>query len=1078
MTERVDLALPCRLISLKVTVGPKGGATTLEELAAKAMLAGRTTVERLIQLFGLPRRLMLDVVLSLFEKGYVSIDVESGAIALSETTRSRLVNGESMRDAATKTEDREFLFEPITGRILSSRDGQTKVPDSVLAAPVRHGIRESSLPPDELLRAVQTAIHQERREGFRKTVLEVGFGHPLLRPPAKLRWVTVPTRVTADPDTGRLLVTLTDRKWDARDVTRMEQHMAALAAAEPGHRFVQELRGQASQRLESPEDTESLLERFSGRVERLRRAPSTELDSHHQDLIDLSARLTDRIEAQNQARANVTVVSRTAGQQWAFEYLIGEARTQLVIAAPAFSYRPLNLLLPALRDALDRRVQLVVLWGRTLADSLPDPVRAAFDGLRAKYRSWVLIADRSARIDACAVIQDGSRALVGSHSFAELADPDRVSEMVSVLIEPTQARPDPPTVVTDLLTWTRDAYPYWQEGQRIAAPRPAGPAETAGEEEEPPEVPDLPEDADEAAVGLLADTWEEYRAALADTLRRGDAIGPVVELLRDGENQEFLWHGIRDARRRLIVADDNIDPALLGRVRDALHKRTDGGTVDLVFQSTASRTRDDRRRELRRDIRLHQRRPAARLVIADDQALIGSFSPLGDDGSRFGGLNGRRQLGVRIRGRSIATELALSAPAEVTADDQETDDGQPRRTRSAAAAALPLLAEARQQRRQGRFGSFVAARLAELDQPWAVLDAWAERNVPADDLRPAAAALVRQAALARQADPGPGAAAPAEDPRLLRWTGWLLTDAWRRGQFVAAAVLAGLVPGAEVTPRAAACLAAAPIELGPLGEPLADPQLELAVGGLEGPAASGGAGALAELMLWGNLGEGLDLLAERLPPTWRDLADAARRFYADSGGPVPLAEITAELSRWDVVTQREGEWADLADRIDRLERRRRFNFDSGLAMQRGLFSDEGLLARIRRAARDAPVHRKLPAQTLPRDVRAHLDGLVASADAPAVQWGNQLHFLGEITDIVRRARSLTAPGGNGGTAPAAITSRACRELASRMAGAQEKLLADANSLLSDADGRPLPYGLPLRALLERLEPLIRWGEVT
>ena len=45
-------------------------------------------------------------------------------------------------------------------------------------------------------------------------------------------------------------------------------------------------------------------------------------------------------------------------------------------------------------------------------------------------------------------------------------------------------------------------------------------------------------------------------------------------------------------------------------------------------------TADERERQA--DIRLHQRRAAARLVIVDDQALIGSFSPLGDDGSRLG----------------------------------------------------------------------------------------------------------------------------------------------------------------------------------------------------------------------------------------------------------------------------------------------------------------------------------------------------------------------------------------------------------------------------------------------------------
>lgn len=1073
MTGLIDLALPCRLISLKVKVGPERDATTLEELAAKAILAGRTSVERLAELFGLPRRLLLDVVLSLWDKGFVSIDMESGVVGLSETAHKRLVSGESMRDAATEIEDRQFLFEPITGRVLGANEGYPNAPAGTLQAPLHHGIRESDLSADELLRAVQAAIRLERRQGFRKNVLEVGFGHPVLRPPAKLRWVPVPASVGIDPDTGRLLVTLTDtRKWDAQAATRMRQHMAALAEAEPKHPFVQSLRGQASQRLEPSENLKTLFDRFSDRIARLPEVPSAQLGAHQRDLNQISARLADRIASLDRARASVTVVNRTAGQLWAFEDLIGEARTQVLIAAPAIAYRALNLLLPALRAALDRRVQLVVLWGRTMADSLQDPVRAAFDELETRYRSFMLIADRSARLDACVVVQDGSRALVGSHSLLEV-DPGRDSDMVSVLIEPTGERSAPPSAVTELLTWARGAYPYWQDGQRIIVPRTEAPTEAAGERDAPPEVPVLPEQADQAAVRLLADTWEEYRAALVDTLRKGDAVGPVVELVTDGENQEFLWHAIRGMRRRLIIADDNIDPALFSRLLGALHGRTGGGTVDLVFQSTAGKTPDGQRRERRPDITLHQRRAAARLVIADDEALIGSFSPLGDDGSRFGGVNGRRQLGVMIRSQSIATELARSAPVEMAADDKETDGNQPRRTRSAVTAALPMLVEARRERQHGRFGSFVAARLAELDQPWVVLDAWEEKKVPTEDLRPAVAAFVRQVAPSLRA-------APAEHRHVLRWVSWLLTDAWQGGRFVAAAVIAGLVPSAEVTPSVSACLSVAPIELGPLGESLTEPLLHLSE--LDGSAASvGAAGALAELMLWGGPeGEqGLELLEDRLPPAWRELAAAAREFYTDTAGaPVPVPLITAELSRWDAVTQQECDWSDLAKRIDKLEQlRRRFTFESGLVMHDSLFGADGLLTRIRLAARAAPASRQLADKSLPQDIREYLNALVADAGAPPIQWHNQLHFLGDIVDIVRRARMLAATQQPKEAAGAAITSQACRNLAVRAAKAKGELLADANGLLVDGDGRPQPYGLPLRSLLERLGPLIQWGEM-
>jgi hypothetical protein len=1076
VTGLIDLALPCRLISLKVVVGPERGATTLEELAAKAILVGRTSVELLAELFGLPRRLLLDVVLSLWDKGYVSIDMELGVIALSESAHKRLVSGESLQDAAVETEYRQFLFEPITGRILAPSEGYPNAPAGAYQAPLHQGIRESDLPADELLRAVQAAIRLDRRQGFRKNVLEVGFGHPVLRPPARLRWMTVPASVSTYPDSGRLLVTLTDaRRWDARAVARMRQHMAALADAEPKHPFVQALRGQASQRPEPPDNVGALLDRFADWIARLPAVPSAQLDAHQRDLNEIGTRLARRVAELDQARASVTVVSREAGQRWALEDLISSARTQLLIAAPAIAYRALNPLLPVLRAALDRRVQLVVLWGRTLADSLSDPVRAAFDELAVKYRSRVLIADRSARIDACIVVQDGSRALVSSRTPLEVG-PGRDSDMVSVLIEPSDERAVPPTVISQLLYWAREAYPYWQDGQRIVVPRTDAPAEPPGDPEAPPELPVLPEEADRAAVRLLADTWEEYRAALIDVLRKGDAVGPVVELVTDGENQEFLWNAARGARR-LVVADDNIDPSVFGRLLGVLHERADV-TADLVFHSTAAKVPDSHRRGRRADVRLHQRRPAARLVIADDEALIGSFSPLGDDGSRISGVNGRRQLGVVIRSHPIAIELAISAPVGTAASARadaagQAGDGPPRRTRSAAAAALPLLVEARRERQHGRFGSFVAGRLAELDRPWAVLEAWEEKQVPVEDLRPAVAAVVRQAAPALRA-------ASAEHQHVLPWIGWLLKDAWRDGRFVTAALIAGLVPDAELTPPVDACLAAVPIELGPVGEPLTDPLLGLSDGD-RAAASVGGAGALAELMLWGSPEgiQGLDLLEDRLPPAWRDLAVAARRFHSDANGiAVPIPLIAAELSRWDAAAQRESDWSRLAGRIDKLEQlRTRFAFESGVVMHDALFRADGLLSEIRRAARMPAGSRQLSAVGLPHDARQYLNDLVADAGAPTIQWGNQLHFLSDIVDIVRSARALAATQRPTGAAAAVISSQACRDLAAGAAKAKDELLADANGLLADADGGSQPYGLPLRALLERLEPLIQWGEM-
>lgn len=1067
MIGLVDLALPCRLISLKVKLGPERGVTTLEDLVAKAILAGRTSVERQAELFGLPRRLLLDVVISLWGKGYVTIDMESGEIRLSDSAHDILIGGGTLQEASAEVQDRQFLFEPITGRVLSPRQGMQHPPGGTLQVPLHHGIDESDLPQDELVRAVQAAIRQDRREGFRKSVLGVNFGNPVLRPPALLRWIPVAASVAIEPDTERAVVTLTDaRNWDVRSRARVREHLAKLADAEPRHPFVQQLRGRADVRLEPPESARTLSDRFSAMVSRLDDLPSAQVAKHQKDLTELSARLEDRLAALDRARASATVVSRASGQLWAADDLVKSARTQLVIVAPTISYRALNPLLPGLRAALDSGVQLVVLWGRTLADSLQDRVRTAFDDLATRYQSEMVIPDRSARTDACLIIQDDTRALVSSHSLLE-ADPGKESGAVSVLVEPANEGSAPPLVVKDLLAWARGAYPYWQDGQRIRihCTEPVDPPPVTRDQATPAIPVNIAEDSDAAARRLWAADWAEYCVTLAERMREGDAMAPVIEVVTDSEHQDYLWRAVRNAQQRLILADDDADPSLLGRLLAALWERSDAGLgMDLVCQSaTAVKVFSERNGQQRGDIRLHQQHAAARLVVVDDEALIGSFSPLGDDGSRQSGSARRSQLGLRIQGQAVVTELTRSLPVAVPVGRRYPEEVARQRTRSAATAALPLLVDARRERSRGRFGAFVAARLAGLDQPWAVLNAWQAQSVPAEDLRAAAAALVRQEAYGLRAG-------PVSQPEVLPWVNWLLTDAWEHSRFVEAAVIAGLARDADVTPLAAACVAAAPIEHGPLGGEITEPALELS--DIETAAATAGAaGALAEMMLWGSPEgkESVELLAEAFPPSWRDLASAALEFNSSaSGAAVPIGAIAAEFSRWDKAGQREERWADLAERIDKLERlRNRFNFDSGVAMHAGLFDSAGVLTLIRTAARD-PSARQHLAGHLPREVGQHLNALVASAGAPPIQWHRQQHFLRDITDIVRSARALTSSQLPIGAVAAAITSPACRDLAVAAAKGRDELLADAN-------GTPYPYGLALRALLERVSPLTRWG---
>src|SRR5437764_3520567 len=121
----VELSLPCRLVELSLRLGPEHGRTTLEEIAMKAIAAGRTSIEAQTDLLKLPHRVMLDILGGLWGAGYLVVDPESGGLALTDGARALLATGEA-GVAASQIKQRPFLFEPITGRFFDGNMGNRR----------------------------------------------------------------------------------------------------------------------------------------------------------------------------------------------------------------------------------------------------------------------------------------------------------------------------------------------------------------------------------------------------------------------------------------------------------------------------------------------------------------------------------------------------------------------------------------------------------------------------------------------------------------------------------------------------------------------------------------------------------------------------------------------------------------------------------------------------------------------------------------------------------------------------------------------------------------------------------------
>ncbi|MFG2121345.1 hypothetical protein [Streptomyces sp. NPDC048710] len=1079
MAQEVELAIPCRLVTLSLLLGPEDGLTTLEDLVAKAIAAGRTTVEDQAELFSLPRRLVLDVVHSLWRKGHVMVDFTDGSLELTDGAREVITSGGSLRDSATKQEHRQFLFEPVTGRVFPADQGIRRPSQSSLKVPLHQVLSETDVPAAELLRAVQTAIRNDRRtRGFRQNVLDVGFSSPVLRPASELRWLSAHAQVSLDPDTDRFSVRLVDEPgWNARAGERMRQHLADLADRQPEHQFVRALRGRAQPQLVPAESAESLLRRMGEAVGNLSRTEEEKVEERQRFLADLSRRVSARIADIGQSKASVTVVSHAAGHQWTVEDLIQSATTQLVFSAPVINYAALSGLLPLLRKALARGVQLVFLWGRRDGDTLPDRVSTALFDLEAHHRPRVLFTDRSARTSACLVIQDNQRAFIGTHSPLDVGTVRDKRGEVGLLVEGI-AQDGPhsrPQCVTDLLVWARKSFPYWQLGQRILIEDGRFATATEARRAEPAAAAPPPgEDEgrldllrhDPAARALWAESWAEHHAVLADALHRATEGDPVVEILEDGAPRDLLQQALQTASRRLVLADD-VQGAHASDERfiAALAKRIDQGVaVQLIRPGTRgpeNPTAQSALKDLvRRGLRVRDERAGARAAVWDDEAVLGSMSLLSDRRRVERPSERTSHVGVHVRGAEAANRIAaeLGVVAERSAEPQSTV--QPGgRLSGATAVALSLLVDAGAERGGVRYAETVAARLRQVDDLWGVLRVWEQKKVASKDLRPVVAAALIQERESR-------------GEQWTRWAGWLVADAWERRAFVEAALMGRLLRDSEGTVPPAACTAAAAIETGPLSTVLVDAALELAYCDDVRAQAVGAAGGLAETLLRAVPDGGLaalELLREKLPPAWQDLAAAAERHRGPSGrGPLPLALLDAELSRMTELSETAEQWADLVDRINRMERLHRFTFDSGKFLHRELFAKDGLLSGIRAAAEAGAEECVRMQAGLPTHVRRHLDQIVADGGRPDMQWGNQRTFLETIEDIVRRARSLTAlPRERGSALGHPVELDHCAELA-------ELIAARWDALFSEANGLGRPYASPLLALLDRLDPLAQW----
>ncbi|MFD7732631.1 hypothetical protein ACFV6F_19865 [Kitasatospora phosalacinea] len=1057
MTGTTLIAVPCRVITLQMELGTDSGASTLEALVLEAVAGGRRTVKDLGELFSLPHRLMLDVVHSLWSRGFLAVDFATHALESTQAAEAILGGQEGQKALATTVQPRKFLFDPVTATVLRFKHGYESVPRGALEMPPVQGISEEDLPQAELLRVVRQAVEHDRPDDDRSRVLNVSFANPVLSPPEAVRWRTVETVVKRAPGTG--LLTAVPVKpppgWGRRAQELFQSHVTGLVRTRPDSRFAKLLTNRQVLEGDPAESLRVVMQGLDRLAAELTTAPDTRVPGLHEELSRAALQVLEELEEARRGRCQVSSAVAGAGVEWAVSHLIENATRQVVLALPDISYDHLQPLLPALELAAKRGVTLVFLWGSTPYAKLERRVSTALFDLQARFPRHVLLERRSSSCAASVVVCDDQAAYVGSRSV--LSDDTGVGVLVKSLDDEDGT---PPECVTELLSWARQAYLYWHGGREIALT----PAEFGRREGAADPAPNG--GRHRAALPRLDDTWDEDAAAsrtawaadwgrLLQRLRasvdesyRGE---PVVRAVWGGRYVDLVQRLISEAAERLAVLDDRADPEACGdQLAQRLTELRDKGVVVHLQHPSAekgARQTGGRYGELQKRLAaertLRNSRARARAILSDHEVVVGSDHPLGDRATLPARGPAPHQLGLHITGTAFTAHFAreLGIPDWFGDDGAELPDYLPSLS---ALGAVPVD-----------------------DDPWTVLASRRARAEPADVLRRESAALLLT-------DPDGGAERHA-------WAEWLLHDAWARGAFMEAYLLAPLLGGPD---RMSVDLAAVavPMEHGPLGFQLYASTLELDTAPAEHRTVAL-AGAIAEMLLQGSSygADACELLLEAdglgrgLPAAWTRLGAAALACFQPEPAPLPLSDAREWAARQEKLTDSSRQWSRLAVELDDFKQiRHHFAFQDGQKLHRELFRPGRALAVLKEAAEHAspPGPRAEDVTALPRtekEVRTLMDQLATDVGVRKIEWRSHMAYARNIADFLARARALTTAGTH--QQPGLLSA-----LTARQREFAQHLGRDWHLLLSEAEALGEPACRPPKALLESLSVLPKVGK--
>lgn len=945
--------MPCRLLRIRVRMGLAGDVSIVEQFVLRAIRSGgATTVTELTNTLELSPRIITDCLGDLWRAGHVHLDFldDRESITLTEETERQVSAGDvgAIRSTYETSDVREMAFDSLVGRIVPTRATSRRVP---------HNVRVPRMPDDPGpldLGAAALAAAVERdltrwidggdvvtTEGALR-VLDAYLDPEQVRETVTAGYVPLVVSVVEDADLG-LRVTATDQLLTRAERDRATRRLQRLIDDDPRGSFVRALAGLAT--AAPSVAVAPLLALVSALRKQVSTLPEvvTGTRQHEHDRMRLA--FYDVVHQASRAwtaQTEVVLVDSPQDHEQVVGRLIDGAMTQVVLCATWLRYNGVSRFLPHLERAIDRGVQVVLLWGARVDDTLDQPIINAVHNLQRRggpAADRVLVKTRvPAQVNARLVVSDDRQALVTSHDFLGGGTNSDLGLLVSAV------RDHRSEIVESLLSWTCTLFPDLDLAQAIirdnaAFGRRSEPAVLAADIAVPAFHSSL--DAGSPASAQVAIWAGAWAAAVEELARLVEDLPATASTVTDAEHQVLLRRALDTAERHVLVAA----PRLSGRVVDAtiltaittcLQRGADVTIVygDLADDSRSARTalmKLSRPREpgLGRLELMHDHNNRARVLLWDDEVALGSFDHLSHSGHRSGRSRHRNrgELSLRVTNPSLAATMLTTfgvfppvAGMATAINRSSVASGD----LVLAQAALEVLAKPGERLVGGR----LAALAARGTTATAVLDALEHVGASAGDQERLCAAVL----LAGTDVPVP-------------WWQRLLELVWMRHDFLAALAIRAVVDDDGVRPRRALVRAAAAWAAGDSSEQLMNAAIEDGLDGAERDALA--TVAVSDLVLRGHVAahEVLDSWSPQLEGDVGELARAALALSRAASAPLPVSRLRAAAAAARTQEEADTAWEVLHGALQRL---RNFppGFISGDLLKTWAFGDGGPLAQL------------------------------------------------------------------------------------------------------------------------------------